>query len=138
MAQWPYAHHIDTGGTHLVSCRYARLADGSDFAPILRKAQPADFDTLFAPPEPAIVFHGHDHPAADLQGRNRFINPGSAGVGSFPIARFAIVDFDDGATPAVRLGSVAYDGERVLHDLEARQVPARAYVIDLLTSAGRG
>lgn len=132
MAEWPYLHQVQTSGAHLVACHYARLTDGSDFAPILRNAPPAAFDALFAPPEPAIVFYGHDHPAADIQGRSRFIDPGSAGVGSFPVARYAVVDLGDDSAPGVRFGSVRYDGDRVLRDLEARQMPGRSYVIATL------
>jgi predicted phosphodiesterase len=131
MASWP---HIVTlaGAPALVFCHYARSADGSDFAPILRDADPSSFDALFAPPEPAIVFHGHDHPPADVRGVNRFIDPGSAGVWGFPAARYAVVELNEDREPDVWFGLAPYDGERVLRDLEERQVPAREYVLATL------
>ena len=116
----------------LVFCHYARNREGTDFAPILRDAAPEEFDALFDPPAPAIVFHGHDHPASDVQGQSRFVNPGSAGVWGFPVARYAIVTVSDRGEPEVRFGSVGYDGERVLRDLERREVPARDYVVSIL------
>ena len=132
MALWPHEERIDLGESDLVFCHYARNADGTDFAPILREATPDAFDILFDPPIPAIVFHGHDHQPADVQGRNRFVNPGSAGVWGFPVARYAIVMVTDNRAPEVRFGEAPYDGDLLLRDLEARNVPAREYVVSVL------
>ena len=131
MATW--THRVTFAGpTGLVFCHYARNVDGTDFAPILRNADPDEFDGLFDPPAPAIVFHGHDHRPVDVQGRNRFVNPGSAGMWGFPVARYAIVTVSDRGNPDVRFGLAPYDSEPLLRDLERRNVPAREYVIGIL------
>lgn len=137
MAEWPLTVRVETGSTGLHFCHYALLADGSDFAPILVDAPPSAFDERFGVVPPALVFFGHHHPAAWVQGANRYINPGALGVWDFPVAHFAIVRVSDAGRVDVQLGHIGFDGDTVIRDLERRAVPARDYIIESAYGLGR-
>ncbi len=137
MALWPITENIEAGATRLHFCHYALREDRSDFAPILGDAPASEFDARFAIEPPATVFYGHHHPAAWVQGQNRYINPGALGVWDFPVAHFAVVTIPDIGWPAIELGQVGFDGEAVVRDLERNDVPAREFVIGSYYPAGR-
>lgn len=128
MARWPHTHGLESSGIELYFCHYARMADDSDFAPILRNAEPADFDRLFGRSPRSMVFHGHAHPTAVIHGESTYICPGAFGVWGFPIAPYAILTLSESDPPDLQLNTVPYDGDAVLRDLEIRRVPARDLV----------
>lgn len=128
LSRWPHTHRIETGSGELFFCHYARTAGGSDFAPILRNAEPAEFDRLFGRMPPGFVFHGHEHPTALVHGECTYVDPGALGVWGFPSAPYAILTSSEEDLPDIRLETVPYDGDIVLRDLEIRQVPARELI----------
>lgn len=153
MAHWPLSFEMLGSGTLVRFCHYARTADSSNFAPILRNAAPSDYDRLFQQedmreriwsqydkpqPEyirrfgstPALVFHGHDHPRSVVHGESTYVIPGALGVWHFPLASYAILTLSDEEIPDLRLDAVPYDGASVLRDLELRQVPARDLLLE--------
>lgn len=125
VAAWPYAIDLAVGPVTVTFCHYARSGDRSGFAPIIPRPDAADLDRLFGSTAD-VVFYGHHHPTSDLTGRSRYVNPGALGCHTEPLARFAVLTVHDDGPWDVRLGGVPYDRERVLRDLDLRDVPARA------------
>ena len=127
VAGWPYRIALDADGVPLSFLHYALDDTGHDFAPIVRDATPEDLDRLFADEAAAGVFYGHHHPFSDLQGRARYVNPGALGAYDRPLARWAVVEAQDGAF-TVEFRAAEYDDRPLRQAFESRRVPARAFL----------
>lgn len=64
-----------------------------------------------------LVFYGHHHPTADLGGLAHYVNPGSLGCRTEPLARFVIRDCTD-RTYMLRYRAVPYNDRVILAALE--------------------
>lgn len=126
VAQWPYSHDLTCGGKSIRFQHYA-LNDGS-FGPVSRDNVPAELDAAFCP-ETDIVFFGHHHVRADVQGKAHYINPGALGTNPANGARYALIDeLSDGGLD-VSLHAAPYDAESVRHDLLDRHVPEAELIL---------
>jgi predicted phosphodiesterase len=74
-----------------------------------------------------IIFFGHDHASSDIQGKVRYINPGSLGCNSTAIARFTIAKYQDGLV-GIQHHSVTYDDKELFRTFEDRNVPEREFI----------
>jgi predicted phosphodiesterase len=93
---------------------------------IIQQPQPADLDHLFAAYTSTsdLIFYGHHHPFSDLQGRTRYVNPGSLGCYHEAIARYTLLEVEQGQW-TLSHRSVAYDAAGLWQTFEHRDVPER-------------
>ena len=127
VARWPYVVQEEWEGVRVTLLHYALDATRHDFISIVREPTPADLDGIFAPYQAEVVFYGHHHPASDLHGRRRYVNPGSLGCSRKSIAHFAILDCRDGSY-TLEHHVVPYDDTSLFVEMERRQVPERDFI----------
>jgi hypothetical protein len=96
------------------------------FKPFIKNPTPVDLDQLFNIPAENIFF-GHDHMASDLQGKSRFINPGSLGCQKTAVAPYLIIEVVNGKL-GIRKGIMPYDDKGLFEAFESRDVPERAFI----------
>lgn len=126
MASWPY-EIIETVAGHRIACvHYPLDLFDRGFADIVLDPDLDDLDDLFRGLQAEIVFYGHHHPAADHTGRARYINPGSLGCGPESVARFTVVDDDDGLT--LQHHAVPYDRAPLHTALVHRDLPGHEFL----------
>ena len=125
---WPLQHFQDLDGRRVLFTHYALRPDGSDFVPIVRLPDAATFDALFADEVADLVFYGHDHTPADMQGKRRYVNPGSLGCAREAVARFAVMDVAPDGTYRLTFEAVPYDDAPLIGAFEDRQVPVRDFL----------
>lgn len=126
VAGWPYVRTETIHHTTLTLLHYPRT--GSDeFIPIHRNPTAVDLDEAFAPYPGDLIFYGHHHPFSDLQGRARYINPGSLGCAPTAVARYSVVEIaPEGAS--VRHRAVPYADAALSHAFAQRAVPEREFI----------
>lgn len=129
VAAWPRVASAELGGARVAVAHYALAPDGRALSNAL-EVQPtaARLDELFADFAPAdAVGYGHTHVTHVARGRARYVNPGAAGCGDRPVARFAILECGgDRADVDVRLADVPYDGSGLVAAFESRNLEADA------------
>ena len=124
VARWPYSLDIEEGGTKATFLHYPLGVSGRDFLPVIRQPKPADLDDAFSSLDSPLVFYGHDHAPRDLQGRRRYINPGSLGCSRDTVARYCSVELSRQAFTVEHL-AVTYDRTGLFRAFEERGVPER-------------
>jgi|SRR5208337_1381921 len=130
VAQWPYHWHCDFEGVAASFSHYALDASGQTLAKFMPKPTASQLDeafSLFAPAPAMLTFYGHDHSLSDIQGRSRYVNPGSLGCGSLPVARYFVVEFERGAY-RLEHRAVPYEDGELWEAFEERHVPERAFI----------
>lgn len=119
---WPFSIAREIEGVR-VAFQHSGLGEtGQDIQGIPQPASPADLDHLFAAQAAGLVFYGHRHEAADATGQARYINPGSLGCYSSPLARYIVATFQRGQYRIERR-TAAYDDAALLRAFEDRAVP---------------
>ncbi len=126
VATWPLVDTQELAGLACTFLHYP-LTNTQDWQPILRNPTIADLDQAFANVPTPLIFYGHHHPFSDMQGRARYINPGSLGCASTAIARYTSVEIENGMY-TVRHHHVPYDDAPLYQAFERRQVPERAFI----------
>jgi predicted phosphodiesterase len=127
VGEWPYAIHDAFAGVRVTFTHYGRDASGRGFVPIVPEPRSRDLDTIFEQDQADLICYGHHHPASDLTGRARYVNPGALGCSPTATARFLTVAFADGAYVLER-HAVPYDPTDLVRQFEERDVPARAFI----------
>jgi predicted phosphodiesterase len=127
LAQWPYLIRREFGGVTVAFVHYALTPSGRGFAPTVRQPGVADLDRLFAGCAAELIFYGHVHGFSDLQGRARYVNPGSAGCQKQAVARYCVAEFYDG-TFTITHRAVPYDDTALKRAFEQRQVPEGEFI----------
>lgn len=127
VAQWPWVIEQEIDGTSLAFLHYGLAPGGTDFLSIVPSPTPADLDALFVAHDVDVVFYGHHHPASDLRGRARYVNPGSLGCHTAPVARYVLLDVQWKGY-AISFRAISYDDTALFQDLEDRHVPERAFL----------
>jgi predicted phosphodiesterase len=130
VAAWPYSLTREVEGVPTTFIHYGLRSPGPEFAPVLREPDATALDELFAPHASQVIFYGHDHRPSDLQGRARYVNPGSLGCHSQPVARYAVATFHSGQC-TVEQRAVSYDDGPLRAAFAARNVPDRAVIYRL-------
>ncbi len=123
---WPYSIDMNVGNTSVRFQHYGLV--GKDFAKVSQRNLPSELDAAFQPTTD-LVFFGHHHPRADIQGLARYINPGALGCNVHSGARYALLDVDEMGNPQVTLKSVPYDFSGVLEDMTSRDVPEADFIL---------
>lgn len=129
VAQWPSViQETLEDGLAIAFLHYAPRGAPGNFAKVIREPTPADLDQLFALYPADIVFYGHHHPFSDLMGQRRYVNPGSLGCYSQPLARYALLETGQDGTYTLEHHAVPYDHAPLLAEMERRQVPERELI----------
>jgi predicted phosphodiesterase len=127
LAQWPYILEHDLEGVRTVFVHYGFEASGRDFQPVIKDPTATDLDQMFAPQDATLIFYGHHHRQSDMQGRARYVNPGSLGCHREAIARYCVVELH-GRQYRIEHRSVPYEDGELLKAFERRGVPEREFI----------
>lgn len=127
VARWPYVIQEQIDGIELTFTHYGLDDSGRGFVPVIPHPQSEDLDAMFGQFGADLVFYGHHHPTADLWGRGRYVNPGSLGCHTEPLARFVILDCASGAY-TLQHRAVPYDDRVLFTAFEDRAVPEREII----------
>lgn len=137
MLRWPLTLEREYMGV-MVRFQHAPLTtvEGSrEYAVIPRGADGAVLDELFNAPKAALVCFGHYHNEWDVQGRARYLNPGSLGCHNQALARYLLITFAH-SHYTIERHAVTYDDASLRRDFIERQVPERGF-IDRVFFGGR-
>jgi predicted phosphodiesterase len=129
VAEWPFAVDEAWHGLPVTFTHYARDQSGTEFAEIIPAPVAVDLDQMFPDNGAALIFYGHNHLPSDVQGKARYVNPGSLGCSSEPHARFAILEIDRDGEYTVQQHVVPYDPTELFRQFEERQVPERDFIL---------
>lgn len=127
LAQWPYSIEREFEGVPVTFVHYGLAPSRQDFAPVVRQPTAPDLDQVFALHPSRLIFYGHHHGASDLQGRARYITPGSLGCHILAVARYCIAKFHRGQHTIEQRGAL-YDDADLWKTFEQRGVPERAFI----------
>lgn len=127
IAEWPYQSTINCENIDVTFTHYGLTNNKGDFKPIVTEPSGFDLDNIFQEHDADLLFYGHDHTASDRVGRAHYINPGSIGCYHQALARYVIVEFDNG-TYTVDYKIVPYDDLDLVRAFEDRQVPDREMI----------
>ena len=127
VATWPYFIEESFDDVLVAFTHYGLDESETNWAPINPTPIPSDLDRLFARHAATLVFYGHHHPASDRQGRARYVNPGSLGCYSQPLARFVILE-TEGRAYRLTAHAVPYDDADLFRTFEQRAVPERQFI----------
>jgi predicted phosphodiesterase len=130
LAHWPYRLHDEFGGIPTTFVHYPLDGSGRKFAPFMKNPTAADLDRSFAlvaPDSSSLNFYGHNHHFSDLDGQARYVNPGSVGCATEPIARYTLVTYQRGSY-RLEHRRVPYDDGELRNAFEERRVPERAFI----------
>jgi predicted phosphodiesterase len=129
VAQWPSVIQEMLGdGPAMAFLHYAPQGAPGNFAKIIHEPTPKDLDRLFAPYPADIVCYDHHHPFSDMMGQRRYVNPGSLGCHSRPLARYALLESGKDGTYMLEHHAVPCDHAPLLAEMERRQVPERELI----------
>lgn len=128
VGEWPYLIPDIFEGIRVSFLHYGLTESRRDFVPIVRDPEPADLDELFSNPDSDIVFYGHHHPNSDIVSKARYVNPGSLGCHTEPVARFAVLECRE-KRYELEVRHISYDDSTLLQGFEKRKVPEREFII---------
>jgi predicted phosphodiesterase len=126
--RWPYAFQTDFEGTTVTFVHYGLHENPSDYVPSIKNPTAGDLDRMLGRFWSDLVFYGHDHRPADIEGIGRYINPGALGCSPEPIARYCVIVFEAGKFK-VQHKFVPYDDSGLFAEFDSRHVPARQFII---------
>lgn len=129
VAQWPAVVTARWAGVPLTFLHYPLVAPG-EFLPIIAAPTVADLDRIFSPYAGELICYGHHHPFSDVQGRARYLNPGSLGCAPTAVARYCVIDLIQQQW-TVTHHSVPYDDAPLQHAFAARAVPERHVITQI-------
>ena len=127
LSQWPYVLEHEFEGVKTTFVHYGLVPSGRDFVSIIGHATATDLDRMFALHNAALIFYGHHHTHSDVQGRARYVNPGSLGCYDKAIARYCVVKFRRGRC-TIEHRAVPYDDAELFSAFERRHVPERRFI----------
>jgi predicted phosphodiesterase len=127
LGEWPWVLERDFEGVSVVFTHYGLDSSGEGFHPLVRDATAQDLDSMFGSYEAELLFYGHHHVASDLQGRARYVNPGSLGCYHRATARYCVVELRRGRY-TVEHRAVPYHDRELFDAFEQRDVPERAFI----------
>jgi putative phosphoesterase len=125
--QWPFFLEIELEGVKTVFVHYGLIPSKDDFAGVVRNPNKATMDRVFDGFIANIVFFGHDHSPSTIEGKAKYINPGSLGCSKEASARFIIAEYDD-TQVKIQHHSVGYEDKELYEAFEDRKVPEREFI----------
>ena len=127
ISRWPLVHKDVFEGVRTVFVHYGMAGHGNDFMKVVHNPDGGDLDKLFAKFKTDLLFFGHDHAPSDVEGKTRYINPGSLGCCPQAVARYTIVGFMEDQAE-IQHCSVPYDDKELYEAFEDRKVPERDFI----------
>ena len=124
---WPYLIQEVCEGVRISFVHYGLRESQRGFVPAIKNPDSADLDGIFSSLKSDIVFYGHEHSASDLAGRARYVNPGSLGCHTEPIARFAMLTCRKNRYK-LKMYRIPYDDRALFEQFERRAVPERDFI----------
>jgi predicted phosphodiesterase len=129
VATWPAVMEEAPDNIGVTLLHYALKDAPGRFAPIVVDPGPADLDLLFTPyASSRLLFYGHHHPFSDLTGRVRYINPGSLGCHTAPLARYTLLETLPNGRYTLEHRAAPYDATPLLAEMDRRRVPGRDFI----------
>ena len=98
------------------------------FRPIDDNITPATFDAMFDEIPADIIFFGHKHSSADVQGKKVYCDIGSAGCYRESFARCVLFTIREDGTYNIERMFVPYDRSAVLKDMDDRNIPSAKFI----------
>ncbi|MCX6355579.1 MAG: metallophosphoesterase family protein [Candidatus Aureabacteria bacterium] len=120
ISQWPYILDHNLEGVATTFMHYAP-------EPFIQKPTIADLDRLFKKYDSRLIFYGHHHAYSDMQGRARYMNPGSLGCHSTAVARYCVAEYREGNF-TITYHAVPYSDTELFRTFEQRKVPDRQII----------
>jgi predicted phosphodiesterase len=127
VSKFPYVVSKQYFNIIVTFLHYPLRDDSGKFKAILKNPTPSDLDELFKDIKSDIIFYGHHHPFTDVEGRARYINPGSLGCSQDSMARFTILEITK-EEYSIEHKAVPYSKEQIFYGLENREVPEREFI----------
>ncbi len=127
LAQWPYILEREFEGVKTAFVHYGLAPSGRDFVPVVRQASATDMDRMFVSRNEDLIFYGHHHSRSDVQGRARYVTPGSLGCHDKAVARYCVAEFQRGRYTVEHRG-IPYDDTALFRTFERRDVPERQFI----------
>lgn len=128
VAAWPTAIRPEIADVPVAFLHYALDPSGDGLRSVVPNPTPTDLDRLFAGEHAALVCYGHHHPASDLTGSARYVNPGALGCSSEPLTRFLLVTFTAGAY-RLEHRAAPYNPAPLFRAFAERAVPERDFIV---------
>ncbi len=125
VSRWPYEWTLEQGGKRFSFLHYPYLS-GFQFIPIIAEPSAFSLDPVFSA-NADLYFYGHDHRASDIQGRARYLNPGSLGCSETPSARYLMVTISTRSV-LIEPRQVPYDDVPLFQAFESKQVPEKEFI----------
>ncbi|HEX5727089.1 MAG TPA: metallophosphoesterase family protein [Longimicrobiaceae bacterium] len=122
---WPYEAEERVGAQRVKLLHYP--LEGGGFARPRDLRGSAEAEALFPGEAGEIVFYGHHHPFSDLQGRARYVNPGSLGCSREAVARFAVLEAGD--PYRLTFHAVPYDPAPLVAEFRRKGVPEAEFIL---------
>ena len=126
VADWLWSVKKEIHGFNLAFMHYALGNGGKSFKLIGRDLTADDLDKYFHT-QADTIFFGHSHVASDLQGRARFLNPGSLGCQQSATAPYLLVEITNQEIQ-IHKRSITYDDRPLYKAFESREVPDREFI----------
>lgn len=129
VASWPYTIEETWHGLPVTFTHYAPGEDGSSFAETVPAPVAVELDRMFPDNGAQLVFYGHNHLPSDEQGRARYVNLGSLGCGSEPLAPYGVLEVAEDGGYVLERHLVPYDSSELFRQFAEREVPERDFII---------
>lgn len=127
VSEWPMIIQENFDGVQVAFMHYRFDKTTMQFESVVRNPTEAQLETLFQPFSEPIIFYGHTHVFTDQQASSRYINPGSLGCFNQPVARYTILEIENGAYH-VEHRAVEYKDDDLWKTFEERKVPEREFL----------
>jgi predicted phosphodiesterase len=129
VATWPYHVDIEEDGVTATFLHYPLEESGREFQSVrLINPSASQLDAAFHEVDSSVIFCGHEHQSFDVQGRSRYVNPGSLGCSAEAVARYCALDISNHGF-SIQHHAVEYDRTELFHTFEERQVPDRHFIL---------
>ena len=128
VGEWPYLIQEVFEDFRVSFLHYGLNESGRNFAKFHQEPEPADMDELYGSLNSDLVFYGHHHSSSDMVSKARYVNPGSLGCHTEPVARFAVLVCRE-KRYELEVRSISYDDSALFREFEKREVPEREFII---------
>jgi len=105
------------------------IKENNDYVRLPKFGEIGDMQKIFGSIDADVILHGHNHMVYDIQGKSRYINPGSLGCPAEDrdIARAGILHIDEQGISFENV-RVKYDVIKTLEDMDSFDYPAKDFI----------
>lgn len=127
VSDWPMIIQEQFDMVGIAFMHYKLDETNKDFVKVLKDPTEKQLDDLFQPFTEQLIFYGHTHRLSDTQAQARYINPGSLGCFSKPIARYTVLEIRN-RNYHINHQVIEYKDDDLWKTFEARKVPEREFL----------